>query len=317
VTLTSAATGAMLLSTTASSTGSFTLAGIPNGSYIVTPSSSAAVFTPASLAVTINGASNTTANFTAAGLIFYDNFSGTSLSPAWTVISRHGEYAQSETECNVPEMVSVANNSVTITTEVSPPAPSTLGTCGDFNTDGSVRHAPSSWPYITGDIQWTSLNFTYGTVEIQAQFPAKSTGLWPALWLLGANCQTTNIYTADVGYSTCPALYTSNYVEIDMTECYSSNWCQLAMAQPGSWPECIYSVDNKFHVFTLTWTPSAVTETMDGGSTGCSYSSSTYTIPSTPMFLLIQTQTGGVGGTPNNAQLPATFTINYVKVTQP
>jgi hypothetical protein len=36
-----------------------------------------------------------------------------------------------------------------------------------------------------------------------------------------------------------------------------------------------------------------------------------------PMFLLIQTQTGGVGGTPNNSMLPATFVIDYVKVTQP
>jgi hypothetical protein len=35
------------------------------------------------------------------------------------------------------------------------------------------------------------------------------------------------------------------------------------------------------------------------------------------MFLLIQTQTGGAGGTPNNALLPTQFMIDYVKVTQP
>jgi hypothetical protein len=35
------------------------------------------------------------------------------------------------------------------------------------------------------------------------------------------------------------------------------------------------------------------------------------------MFLIIQTQTGGGGGTPNNAYLPATFMVDYVKVTQP
>jgi hypothetical protein len=35
------------------------------------------------------------------------------------------------------------------------------------------------------------------------------------------------------------------------------------------------------------------------------------------MFLIIQTQTGGAGGTPNNAYLPATLNIDYVKVTQP
>jgi hypothetical protein len=36
-----------------------------------------------------------------------------------------------------------------------------------------------------------------------------------------------------------------------------------------------------------------------------------------PMFLIIQTQTGGVGGTPNNAALPAQLMVDYVKVTQP
>ena len=38
---------------------------------------------------------------------------------------------------------------------------------------------------------------------------------------------------------------------------------------------------------------------------------------SNPMFLIIQTQTGGTGGTPNNALLPAALAVNYVKVTQP
>jgi hypothetical protein len=38
------------------------------------------------------------------------------------------------------------------------------------------------------------------------------------------------------------------------------------------------------------------------------------------MFLIIQTQTttaGGVAGLPNNANLPTTLQIDYVKVTQP
>jgi hypothetical protein len=41
------------------------------------------------------------------------------------------------------------------------------------------------------------------------------------------------------------------------------------------------------------------------------------TIPSTPMFLIMQIQTGGNGGTPNNALLPATLAVDYVRVTQP
>jgi len=76
-------------------------------------------------------------------------------------------------------------------------------------------------------------------------------------------------------------------------------------------------VDTNFHVFTLTWTTNAVTVAIDGQLTGCSFTSPAWTIPSTAMFLIIQTQTGGSGGTPNNGLLPASFQIDYVKVTQP
>ena len=57
------------------------------------------------------------ANGGGANVIFYDNFPGTAIDTTkWTVISRHGEYSQSETECNDPSMVTV-NNGLTITTE--------------------------------------------------------------------------------------------------------------------------------------------------------------------------------------------------------
>jgi beta-glucanase (GH16 family) len=251
-------------------------------------------------------------------VIFFDDFVGASLSTAWTVISRHGEYAQQETECNTPQQLNVADGLLTITTAAGPL------TCGDFQIDGTVRHAPSSWPYVTGDLQWRSLKFTYGTVTVRAKFPAQGTVLWPAIWLLGSNCQNTNPFTADVGYDTCPEIGSADYAEIDMVECDLNNWCQLALANLAntgsggtSFPTCGYPVDTNFHTFTLTWTPNAVAVVMDGQPTGCSYTSPAWTIPSTPMFLIIQTQTGGSGGAPNDALLPASLQIDFVQVTQP
>ncbi len=105
---------------------------------------------------------------------------------------------------------------------------------------------------------------------------------------------------------------------MDTTECYSGNWCQLALAQNGSFPHCDYSsrTDTNWHTYTVTWRPGYVGMDVDGQSTGCSYSAADgYTIPSTPMFLIIQIQTGGVGGTPAN--LPATLQVSHVTVTQP
>jgi hypothetical protein len=40
-------------------------------------------------------------------------------------------------------------------------------------------------------------------------------------------------------------------------------------------------------------------------------------MPSTPMFLIIQTQTGGNAGNLSSSSLPATLMVDYVKVTQP
>ena len=241
-------------------------------------------------------------------IIFFDDFPGTSLSPFWTIINRHGEYSQNETECNVPQQVSVANG-LTITTSAH------NSVCGDFDPDGSVWHTPSSWPYITGDIQWTNLNFTYGTVEIRAKFPDQQTGLWPATWLLGSNCQHTNPFTGETGVADCPSLGSAGYTEIDMTECYGSGWCQFHVADPsfgiGNGCDGDYVVDTDWHIFTTVWNSSGVTQYMDGlAQTTCNQHLNN------PMFLLIQTQTGGAGGTPNNEFLPASLEVDYVKVTQ-
>ncbi|MFI5110185.1 MAG: family 16 glycosylhydrolase [Terriglobales bacterium] len=242
-------------------------------------------------------------------VVLFDDFPGKVLSPYWTVISRHGEYSQSETECNIPQQVAV-NNGLTITTAAQ------NWVCGDFHPDGTVWHAPSSWPYITGDVQWTSLNFTYGTVEIRGKFPDQSTSLWPAFWLLGSNCQNTNPFTGETGISTCSNLGSSGYTEIDMTECYGSGWCQFHVANPsfdiGGGCDATYVVDTNWHTFKTAWDSSGITQYMDGvAQTTCGQQLSD------PMFLIMQTQTGGVGGTPNNSLLPAELVVNYVKVTQP
>ena len=242
-------------------------------------------------------------------VVFFDDFAGTALSAFWNVISRHGEYSQNETECIDPRQVAVANG-LTISTAAQ------NSICGDFNPDGTPWHAPSSWPYVTGDIQWANLNFTYGAIEIRAKFPDQRTSLWPATWLLDSRCQATNPLTGESGVGPCPPLGGGGYTEIDMTECYGTGWCQFHVANPGfgigNGCDANYVVDTNWHTFKTVWTSSGITQYMDGVvETTCAQALVN------PMFLLIQTQTGGVGGTPDNAFLPATLMVDYVKVTQP
>ncbi len=304
--------GSASATTMADSAGNYSFTGLSNGSYSVTPSSSGVTYTPVAQPITVSGSSVSGVNFTAtsnAKVIFFDNFAGSSLTSDWKIISRHGEYSQSETECNIPQQVSV-DNGLTIT------AAAQTWTCGDFNPDGTVWHTPQAWPYITGDIQWASLNFTYGTVEIRAKFPSQATSLWPATWLLSSNCQATNPMTGETGVGTCPNLGSNGYTEIDMTECYGSGWCQFHVANPGfgigGGCDAVYPVDTNFHTFTTVWTSAGIKQYMDGVlETTCNQQLSQ------PMFLIIQIQTGGVGGTPNNSALPANLVVDYVKVTQP
>jgi beta-glucanase (GH16 family) len=93
--------------------------------------------------------------------------------------------------------------------------------------------------------------------------------------------------------------------------------CQLALAQPSSFPVCLYPVDTNWHTYALTWTSNSISMSMDGQSTDCSFTSAHgYDIPSTPMFMLIQTQTGGSGGDAQRFTV-ACGVVSNVTVTQP
>ena len=304
--------GAATRSTTADGTGNYVFTGVPDGSYSIAPSNTATVFSPAAQGVVVNGADVGGADFTAASnstTLFFDDFTGTSLGSAWTAVQRRGPAGQSENECNTAGAVGVSGGILTITTSATP------ATCGDAVT------APTQLPYTSGDLQWTSLNFTYGTVEVRAKFPPRNTGTWPAIWLLGSNCQAANLVNGSESspFNGCPAQGASGYREIDAVECDERSWCHIVVAQgTAGWSsECAFPVDANWHVFKLTWNSSATSMAVDGVPTGCSFAN---TGLKGPMFLIMQTQTtsaSGVSGLPNNANLPATFQIDYVKVTSP
>jgi hypothetical protein len=295
------------------------------GTYSVTGTSVADPTRTASAVVTVSaaGACGNTLNWTsstcqiiASGALNTAQVNGVNDPNAWTVISRHGEYAQNESECNVPGAVSVSGGILSITTSASPYA------CGDWTAAGTLRTTPSSFPYSTGAIQWNTFNFLYGTVIIRAALPSRDTGVWPAFWFLPAFCQTSNKYSGDtqsdgttpaVG-GTCIDSGSTGYQEIDLMEAYSYHtWPQIAFFNPTT-NNCLLSqspLDTNYHVYAMSWTASGLSMTLDGASSGCSWSSNTPT--GNPMFLIIQTQTSNATGPPNNSYLPAQLSVDYVK----
>ncbi|MFZ3211357.1 MAG: carboxypeptidase regulatory-like domain-containing protein [Terriglobales bacterium] len=78
--------GASSATATASATGTYTFSNLADGSYTVTPSKTGFIFTPASTAVTVNGA-NMTANFTSTAKLAIDMTVSTDRSTAATTIA--------------------------------------------------------------------------------------------------------------------------------------------------------------------------------------------------------------------------------------
>lgn len=232
---------------------------------------------------------------------------GTPTSNAWSIISRHGEYAQSEDECNVPGAITVASSLLTVTAK----AQST--SCRDFNpsTGNPTGNSSGPWDYWSGDVQWNAFSFLYGTIEFRMQFPNKTTKLWPAIWMLATNCQAPNKFTGDPGTGGCPLLGNSGYQEIDIVECIqtlSPGWCNFVIYNPGDVGSFNFDTDTSFHTYDFVWTTTGAELFRDGTSLG----SVTTHVPNA-MFLIFQIQEGGPSS-PVNGLLPATANLDWVKV---
>jgi beta-glucanase (GH16 family) len=72
-------------------------------------------------------------------------------------------------------------------------------------------------------------------------------------------------------------------------------------------------VSQGFHDYELVWAPRSLIWKIDGAET-CRF---TGTIPSDPMFLIVDAALGGSGGAVDPSTLPQTLLVDYVKVTQP
>jgi beta-glucanase (GH16 family) len=273
----------------------------------VTPSSGTATISPTSQTVTISNANLGGVNFTAtatSSVIFFDDFLGTALGSQWVAMNRHGDYSNNELQCYLPGNVTVSGGNLNLLTEAQ------TQSCGD-----SV-HAPSGWNYTSGMVQWGTFNFTYGTVEFRAK-SAGGQGSWPAVWMLGANCQASNILSADnVGACNWPQPGSD---EIDILEMSDNNYISVGhdMFVSGGGQACLQNassdVSQNWHVYTMTWKPGSVTYAVDGQAANCSHTSG---VPSRPMFLIINNAISSAW-TLKSSTFPQTMQIDYVKVTQP
>jgi beta-glucanase (GH16 family) len=229
-------------------------------------------------------------------LVFNEDFQGSALSNAWVAMNRPGDGNNNEKQCYLPSNAVVTGDLLALTSKV----------------DSSCQ----GYSYTSAMVQWRSYNFTYGTVEVRAKM-AGGTGTWPAAWLLGANCQQTNVISAD---NAPPCSWPNpGSDEIDIAEIKNSNlstvWQNVISGSSG-FQTCTPTTANtsqNWHVYSIEWSAGSLVWKIDGQTT-CSF---TRNIPSTPMFLMLNVAVGGNGGgTVVNSTLPQTMSVDYVRVYQ-
>ena len=235
---------------------------------------------------------------TGGSTLFQDEFSGSSVDTSkWTVLKRPGDASNSDLQCYTPNNVSEGG--------------------GILDLHTMVDSSCSGYSYTSGAVQ-SNFNFTYGTLEVRAKFPGGQ-GPWPAIWMLGADCQASNITTAD-NIGTC-AWPTTGSQEIDVAEKVCGNTCVNQNVFWGPTPnnptqtpchaDGLSDITTNFHIYTMIWSPGSLVFKIDGVNT-CTL---TQYVPDKPMFLILNTAVGGAGGAVSNATLPQDFQIDYVRVT--
>jgi beta-glucanase (GH16 family) len=247
--------------------------------------------------------------------LFADTFKGTALSSSWDAVVGSNP-SNGEQECYSSTHVSVRKGMLTETAVV-----------GSVPANCHCPPGPTSvvCPYGSGAVQWASSGFTYGTVTVRAKLAA-GVGTWPAIWLLGTECRAS-ISTDVVGWigsgANCP-WPTPGANEIDIAEIQPA-----PIGNPSVVNQAVHTTDvsgakvdegcgytcpsnaGGWHTYSLIWTPGSLTWMIDGTSTY----SLTQDVPSTPMFLIINTAVGGTGVSVDDATLPQTTEISSVNVT--
>lgn len=238
-----------------------------------------------------------------AGYSFCDEFVGSSVDTTkWVVLDAHADPSNSEPGCYKPAQTTVTGGNL-------------VETVAKQSSSCPTGTTPVS--YISGAVQWNSYKFTNGTLEVRAKV-AGCTGCWPAVWMLGEDCQEPDWLHADIsGACNWP---NAGSQEVDVAEFLSSDFAKawhniFTTAGTQSNYGDVTSGGNAaaaFHTYTMVRSSGSMVFKVDGVTTR-TYSSG---LPSGPMFLILNTSIGASGGSITDGTLPATTQIDYVHVTE-
>jgi beta-glucanase (GH16 family) len=229
-------------------------------------------------------------------LIFDDEFNETSIDQTRWHVTNRADHSNQGLEYYLPGNVSVSDGQLVLKSERGPYG-------GQPYTSAEIS---TSWRF----------SFTYGKVEIRAREPRSGKGIWPALWMIGDDCNDYFCYWPTGGAN-----------EVDIVEQVNEPYTLRMNAHYGikrgvdiGSHACIYrnSTDYSadFHIYTFTWQPGGILTWSVDGVQRCQRKAPGYF--NTPMHIVISTAVGG--GWPGNPDASTPFpqyqSIDYVRVYQ-
>ncbi|MBR8534465.1 family 16 glycosylhydrolase [Carboxylicivirga sediminis] len=164
-------------------------------------------------------------------------------------------------------------------------------------------------------ISWGKKEFTYGRIEVRAKLPS-GTGVWPAIWMLGANL-------GQVGWPACGEIDIMEYVGYQPDVVHATVHTPAGYAGDGngsskSLPTC----EEEFHIYGLLWTETSMTFYVDSPDNvvhvyaPAEKNDANWPFNKPHFFILNVAVGGNWGGAQgiDNAIFPQSMEVDYVRV---
>ncbi|MGF7229986.1 glycoside hydrolase family 16 protein, partial [Arachidicoccus sp.] len=156
--------------------------------------------------------------------------------------------------------------------------------------------------------------FTYGRIDMRAKLPVSS-GMWPALWMLGSNISTVN-------WPTCGEIDIMELIGKNPKQVVGSFHWEKANGTEGTINNK-YSLSNgdfskNFHVYSLTWGKDSMQILIDNipyvKAARQDFNDGTYPFDK-PFFLLFNVAVGGdwPGSPDDTIKFPQKMSVDYVR----
>ena len=179
----------------------------------------------------------------------------------------------------------------------------------------------------TNDENWTTYGYhsaqietlgkvqpEYGYIEMRAKLPSTQ-GMWPSFWMLGTDDST-------IGWPNCGEMDIMEMFGQNPTTEFSSYHMGLSTDSEISWTQTYTSstYQSNYHVYGLLWTPTSVTNYIDGNEFETEPSSTLGWVFNQPFYMILDLAVGGIPPgdvSQTSTVFPQNLDVDYIRVYEP